>query len=103
MGTQGWLRLGPEPLHFFSFFLFCKRKGGHGHRGLHPSVPLPCPGTLTYLGHAQDHQELPENVDEVEEEINAVPGGGREGGMDAQGGPPCPLCHPPRVPSTHQM
>lgn len=110
MGTQGWLRLGSELLHFFSFFLFCKSKVATVTVGSAPLSPtprgssasLPCPGTLTHLGHAQDHQELPEDVDEVEKEINTVPGGGRDGWM-LRGGhptlcvtPPCPQ-HPPDV------
>lgn len=62
------------------------------------SLPSRAPGSITHLGHAQDDQELPEDVDEVEEEIDAVPAG-TEG--RAQGGPSCP--GPPPVPSTHQM
>lgn len=90
MRTQGWLRLGPELLHFFSFFLFCKREVATRSPWAlslcpphHGAALPPCP--LTHLRHAQDHQELPEDIDKVKEEINAVPEGEREGGRDGEG------------------
>lgn len=98
MGTRGpgrgQLHLGLELLHFFAFFLFCKRRGGGSALRPRPSPSHPL-GTVTHLGHTQDHQEIPEDVDKVEEEIDAVPAG-TEG--HAQGGPSCPLRVPPLRP-----
>lgn len=56
------------------------------------------PGARTHLVHAQDHQEFAEDVDEIEEEIHAVPAGrerGRLGGVLAH---PLPSQIRPRPP-----